>query len=386
MNQKHILSCMTALMIVTLPSVSHSYNLRSCNGDETKWNSNNVTMRSGNNTFPSPAYGSALSSVITNLNRNPSNFTFSLVQNDTSVSMGNGQNEFWFSSSAAENNGAPAVTWTWRTCTTFLGFTIANHIDETDIVFNNGTTYTTSTSKNNLSTYNGTSRPFRTTAMHELGHAMGLLHEDGTYNIMGQDWDHIHTNGSTSRDYLGEDASNGAVDLYGLQATNSQDLGVVHWRRTGANGEYSTHARTRIFNTSGTELTKYTDNGEPRYEVYPGQTIKVEFSYENNGTQTQSSVPVGFYLSTNDFISTFDNKLASTSMSLGRNTVWTTQHSVTIPLSTTPGKYHIGPIIDDTSSTSEYIETNNATYTGIEVKPLVFYPIPFDPVIVLPKG
>ncbi|WP_293119335.1 CARDB domain-containing protein [Moorena sp. SIO4G3] len=341
-----------------MPKAS-AYQVLKCNGKTVKWQSSKipVRMRSASVSFPSGAWRNALIEAVNSWNRNPSKFSFSLSHNDSSVRRQNGQNEIWFTSDDNLLNGAPAWAYWWFNCP---------NITEVDIVFDNRVSYTTSTSKSVLWPYGGSSRPFQTTAMHELGHALILLHENRYYNIMGQDWDHIHANGSTARAYAGEDASHGAVFLYGVRSPQRQDVAVVHWKRSGSSGEYSTHRRTQMYNSSGSLLSSFTSSGEPVYRVNKGQRVQVEFTYENNGASTQNP-RVGFYISTNNIISTLDTKIGDVPYTLGRNTPYTARNSVTIPSNLTPGRYYIGAIVDNNNSIGEINETNNATYIAIQV-------------------
>jgi hypothetical protein len=74
-------------------------------------------------------------------------------------------------------------------------------------------------------------------------------------------------------------------------------VSVTHWRRTGSAGGYSTHGQTRMFTSGGAVLPSVAFNGQRRYTVSPGQTVRVEFTFENSGRSWQSSM-VGYYLST----------------------------------------------------------------------------------------
>ena len=282
---------------------------------------------------------------------------YSMIYDDTSVGMNNGQSEVWWQSSP----GAPAITYWWYntgSCT----------FNETDIIFDNTVAYSTTTSKSSLWPYGGGSRPFQTTAMHEFGHAQGLGHTADRYAIMGQDWDHIHANGTTATAYPGEDAMAGSCAVYGLDAALVQDLGAAHWRWTGASGAYSAHDRTRLFNTSLVELPKVAGTLEPVYRVSKGQAVRLEMSFENMGASTQT-VKVGYYLSTNDLISTADTFLGEQTITVSRDSVLTTNGStVTVPTWTTSGvNYWIGAIIDYNGAVPEIYESNNATYTGIRI-------------------
>ena len=347
----------SALAAFALSDMANAYTLITCSGNNIRWSGSSATLRASSVGFPAGAWQTALGDSIARVNQNPGAFDFGVVYGDTSVGLGNGQNEVWWTSGF----GAPAITNWWMNCG-------AGTFTETDIRFDNTVAYTTSTTKTSLWPYGGSSRPFHTTAIHELGHALGLSHTSDTYSVMGQDWTHIHANGSTSRAYFGEDASNGAVAIYGANAGSVEDLGVAQWRHTGSSGEYSTHGRTRVLTSGGGAVGWSTFNGEPRYNVTKGSSYLLEFSYENNG-ETYQTTEVGFFVSTNDTISTGDTRIGGRNgMGLGRNTVMTFQAPVTIPASLTSGQtYWLGVVIDEDGTLGEVTEANNATYIAIRV-------------------
>lgn len=329
-----------------------------CGTTNAKWSGNFYNARASSVGFPVGPWRDALKSVVSHWNSNPSNLGYSMIYDDPSVGMGNGQSEVWWSSGF----GAPAVTNAWYntgSCT----FT------EMDIRFDNTVAYTYSTTKSSLWPYGGASRPFQTTAMHEFGHAGGLGHTATTYSIMGSDWTHIHANGSSAIAYAGEDAVAGLVSIYGKWASAAEDVAVAHWRRTGNSGEYSTHSRTRILNTSNVELTKVCAScAQPIYQVNKGQQVRLEFTYENLGKTSPLNVNIGYYLSTNDTITVSDTLLTTTTASLARDSAFTFSTTVTIPTWAVSGQtYWVGTIVDRTGSIAEGNESNNASYIGIRV-------------------
>ena len=106
---------------------------------------------------------------------------------------------------------------------------------------------------------------------------------------------------------------------------------------------------------------------EPVYRVNRGQVVQLELNYENLGRSTQTR-NVGYYVSTNDLISTTDTFLGSTSMTLSRDTVFTFKRTLTIPTNLVSGvNYWLGAIVDYTGALGELNESNNATYVGIRV-------------------
>lgn len=107
---------------------------------------------------------------------------------------------------------------------------------------------------------------------------------------------------------------------------------------------------------------------DPAYEVTKGTVVKPEFTFENNGRTTQTPL-VGWYLSSNNIISSGDTLLATTSPELGRNDVDVTSHFVTLPSNLTGGEYYwLGVGIDKGNAISEVREANNATHIRICVK------------------
>jgi subtilase family serine protease len=145
-------------------------------------------------------------------------------------------------------------------------------------------------------------------------------------------------------------------------------VAVVHWKYSGASGEYSDHTKTVIYDTGGSVLPTTNVSGETGYRVKLGQTVRAEFTYENNGANTQTGIQVGYYISTNDLITTFDRKIGSASFNLSRDNVFTTTVNLVIPNDLSSGtNYWLGVIIDDNGAIRESVETNNATYIPIHV-------------------
>ncbi len=346
-----------------------------------KWAVNTVTIRASAVSFPvGGAWADALEAVISRWNRNPSNFNFNLVFGDTNVGHNNfplPQNEVWFS--AGDLTTPPAECWSWGV----YGATV-----EADVIFYSPAQFapfvffTPFMTKSLLTTYDVTNdplkrRPFRTTAMHEFGHALGLNHENDEYNIMGQDWDHIHLNGNLCKAYFGEDAADGVVSLYGLDPEAGEDVSVSHFKGIGWRGEYSMHGLTRMFDTTGTgpddelNFTRVSTGGcftgERKYEVKPGQELQVEFTYENNGSTTRT-VDVGFYISDDNYIDTSDRLIETKHPTIGRDNVWEHIYTVTIPYDLIVDEdYYLGVIVDYTDSINEFFENDNAAYHTIKV-------------------
>ena len=360
---KNLTSFLTALGVAALaqPAFSHT------------------TLPASWPSFPQPMSSSAVSFPVGNTYRdaiekidgmfrseNPSEMYFTMAYDDPGVGMNNGQNENWFTSDTSVTG--VAVTFYWYSGTDLL---------EADIVSYNGLNWTTSFSKTSIISYGGASRPFHTTCLHEFGHAAGLGHEADEYNIMGQDWDHISCNSSTYDSYIGEDAANGLVSIYGLYSGMIEDAGVTAFKYSGPSGAYSAHTLCEVYDTFGNPLPSTSFSGQRRYEVGPGQSFQVEFTFENNGATSQT-FDVGYYLSTNDLITTFDDLLLSTSFFMSRDNVLTTTRTLTLPNNLNVDQtYYIGVLIDDDNVLVEGDEGNNAAYHPVlidcDVSPTVSF-------------
>ena len=364
---KQIMKTLALASICIFTHQASAYTTWTCLGEKMKWSSNSAHMRLSAVSFANSSWRNSMLGAITRTNENPSRFRFTSGTGDTSLGIDNGQNETWFSSDQNLLGGAPAVAISQRDCIDYWIFGKDVEITEVDVLFSSGTSYSTTSSKASLTPYGGSFRPFQTTAIHELGHGAGLAHTNNTYNIMGQDWDHIHANGNTARAYLGEDAASGLVYLYGSQSAGAQDLSISHFKRTGASGQYSAHGKTVLRTTTGGAVSSFTNAGEQTFRVNRGQTYRVELTFENNG-RSFFNQDLRFYISTNNLISTFDRLVRTTSVSLSRNTVYTAYYNVTIPSDLVRGaNYWVGAVIDADGTVVEMSESNNATYLPIRI-------------------
>jgi len=367
MNLKMIaVVTLAAAALSTSPAAAYSY--KECLGHKLKFDSNTVTIRPNTVSFPGGYWENGIRDTVNKFNNNPSNFRYSVSMDSGGVGIG-GENEVWGSTDPNILQGAPAIAYQRWTCYWFFGDHV--HMDSVDVIYDYNTPFqwTADAVKSSLIRYTGSGRSLQTTGAHELGHGLILNHVNTEYNIMGSDFEHIHVNGSNARAYTGEDAADGAVFLYGTRSPAWEDVGVVHWKYSGASGEYSDHTKTVIYNSSGAVLPTVAVSGETGYRVNRGQVVRAEFTYENNGASFKSGIVAGYYVSTNDFISTLDTRIGSTSFNLGRGDVFTTTVTLTIPSNLTLNtNYWLGVVLDENGAISEAVESNNATYIPIRVQ------------------
>ncbi|MEM0924695.1 MAG: S8 family serine peptidase [Planctomycetota bacterium] len=120
----------------------------------------------------------------------------------------------------------------------------------------------------------------------------------------------------------------------------------------------------------------------------PGETVTPWIEIDNRGNQRAGDYQVDFYLSTNDYISSFDTKLATVTRSgfaAGTSDSWA--QSLTLPSDLVPGTYYLGIIVDADGLVDTVPETSNIEYTAITIEAAPPSLIDLDPVaIVAPQN
>jgi hypothetical protein len=353
------IAALLAALGLAAPAAAYKLD-RSC-GDLIKWKSSSVTMRMSSKSFPSgdPRRRPVIQGREA-WNNGPVDFQMNFDWGDSFVFYPNFQNEVWFSSSDYWLHGAPALAKSWHVC---------GKIIEGDVVFDIDTDWNYGEAmRNNYAYDTSADRTLQTAAIHEFGHILGLGHEDAEYNIMGEDYTHVHTNNRQVNFYAGEDGTSGAIRLYGAVSDNKTDLGVVHWTRNGSYGDYSTHRQTTVNRTlEGESYGSYYDH-TTKYWVYyvpAGTPIYLELTFENNGKSSRTPL-VWYVISTDDNITAADTWLASRNPTLNRGKVYTTDQALTVPDRFTRGQvYYLGAVVDPLNAITEWDESNNATPVAV---------------------
>lgn len=337
-----ILALLVLLLLVT--GAAEAYDWPKCGGDRRTWNSDSVVYNPSNISFPG-SFKTALDRAAAAWNQVPGGqFRFNLVYDDaTTIGLGDGKNSIGF---IAENDydfdDALAVEVTERELCLLLN---DGNLQESDILYNNG--YTWETSADPLFRPGGAYNVSLVGA-HEMGHGLGLDHENGRLATMNANYPDGGVIGNNDAVQIHSDDALGSRVGYGTCCTRRDVAASVYEKTSGGNSGHI---------LSPTQAER-------------GHSTFFRFTLENRGTTSQSSVRTNFYLSTNRFISTGDTFLGSATFSLGSGAVSTLGASVTIPLSVASGFYHLGVLADPNNSIGEVDESNN----GAGLVGLIFIP------------
>jgi len=179
--------------------------------------------------------------------------------------------------------------------------------------------------------------------LHELGHALGLEHQDNRLATMNTHYYNSGPNGHYNTVEPHADDRQGIRLLY-PNSTTERDIAVSRYHNTG-----STTAKNTLFTT----------NNSPVYVLNKGGQYDLQYTMENLGTEAES-VTIHFYISTDSYISTNDIYLGSTTWSMPAPSYLTATKRITIPTSLSSGTYYrIGYIADPNNVIPESSTSNN---------------------------
>jgi hypothetical protein len=323
-----------AFLIVCLSaSVSDAYSYRTCNGNPIRWGSGWTNMYISTTSFPAGGSGDArLQNAMWHWNNvKGSGFNFYVGRDtDGTHDSDNGRNEVYYDSSLS--GSTLAVTRTRYHCYWLFGWNYG--IDETDIGFNSNRAWTTGTFN-----YGSLGSPYslESVALHELGHALGLLHEDRWMATMNSFYPNSGPLGySKEWDPLADDRLGERV-IY-PDSTTEVDIAGSAFKRTGSG-------------SSG--LVSST------LSAARGSNVTIDITFFNQSTSTRT-FDINFYLSTNSYPSSADTYLGSNYGAWGSEGAQLTfSRTLKIPSSVSPGTYYLGYVIDPSNALSEADEGNN---------------------------
>jgi hypothetical protein len=189
----------------------------------------------------------------------------------------------------------------------------------------------------------------RATALHELGHVLGLGHYDEQVT-------HMNTSAAPGR-YCGvrafephPDDRAGARRLYPNPGVQVRDVGASAFKLDGPNN-----------------VVRVMQSGEPQW-LCPGQIFRAHWSAANLGT-SDTLTDIHFYVSDNDIISAHDHLAGVVrGVVLPAGSFITDAKTIRVPRGLAPGgPYYVGFVVDAERDDWELPASNNSTYTSVRI-------------------
>ena len=182
---------------------------------------------------------------------------------------------------------------------------------------------------------------FKTVAIHEFGHVLGLGHEDSILAIMNSVY-HSNPPNPENGNQLHADDRRGVRSRYPVGPGTETDIGPSNWKKT----------------TPGVVAAALVLSPNA---AMAGDTITMEWTQENFGT-TFASFNIGFFLSTDNIITPSDTLLGrNVGASVPAGFASTFSRRLLIPRGPLAGTgtYFLGVCLDDDNTLAERFEGNN---------------------------
>jgi len=253
-----------------------------------------------------------------------------IVTSPANFGSGNGRNELVFATNARVD-GALAVTRSIRHC--FFG--LVGMIAEADIEFNVSSNWETGFHDPTLVEGNPS---FRFTAVHELGHFLGLDHEDNRMAVMMTTASAFWGEGGDVSHHPFPDDATGSRTLYSF-SNDEADLAISNFRFVGSNA---------------TSLIVGGMQAVPR-----GGTFVTGFAFGNVGNTNIDTFNAVIVLSSNQIISSFDRVIANLTGFSTPGFYGDFTFTVGMPSNMPLGDFFVGAILDPQNAIAEERESNN---------------------------
>jgi hypothetical protein len=321
-----------------------------CDGVPVVAKSNRIMMNRLNNSIPNNSeWDFAWLRAMASWNTIGSDFRFEPgTDADNAWRSGNNISEVGFDDISQGN--AIAVTFTRSSC--------AAGIVEADVIFDtvnrngaNNTWQTVDTSPEAIIRYSWNAHNFELTALHELGHAMGLGHEDRVLTQMNP--------------FSPSAGVSGSWDFRRItpHGDDREGMRILYGRRTQV--EFMT-TPYRLIERDGQKVSvMHRVNGVGDQwpaavaNVHRGDSLSIEWGV-GYGEAHSGSLRVRFYLSRDRSITTGDVALGTITLTNGGAGTFAFTHSFTVPSSIAAGDYWAGYIVDPDNDIAEREERDNS--------------------------
>ena len=312
-----------AVFILSTALPAEAFEYRRCRNRNVTWDNATQTFQANTNDFPvGSAFRASLQAAINawNLNAPATNFRFILTFNTAADDdLGDGRNAIVRTPDIPGNAVMVARTrlsaclWPfWR-----------REIREVDIVAEDSFPWNHAVNPDPFVA----GRSSAITFVHELGHALGLQHENDVMATMNDTLPVGGPIGGANDPHPYSDDVAGNRAGYGTNGT-ATDLIVSTFERTTPGDS------ARIIAPAN---------------VSRGNPTTFRFTIGNRGTVNRTT-QVRFYLSTDNNITTGDTQVGATTLTINAGATSTLNAVITVPATVAPGFYRFGYIIDPTNA------------------------------------
>lgn len=191
-------------------------------------------------------------------------------------------------------------------------------------------------------------------ATHELGHALGLGHDPLGTEPAGSNW----FIGTMNPRY----PAGGPIGQENIVETHTDDRDGVRYLypHTGPSDPPYRDLANSGYSSASSQIGKAVPAAFSPTSMYPGAVVTARSVLENFGTTSQIYVRQGFYLSSDDQITTSDYLLGDVRWDLAFEDALEFDVEFDMPADYPAGTYYLGSIFDDLNEVAEVYEDNNA--------------------------